>query len=205
MTNCPDIKTAIALWQESLTGNCLWNTDSKIREYIYHTNGVGDAAYKIAKHCGLNPERSYIFGLLHDYGKIQNEKTTGIAHFIVGYETMMSKGWDDVARICITHSFPCQNINFKNYSQYQIKDLQKAQDIISSLQYDDYDRLIQLCDMFFEGNNIVSIHNRISGICQRYNLNQEQAQGLEESAMQNKKYFNDKYGCDVYNLLNIKE
>ena len=86
----PDITTAISLWQESISGNCSWNKE-KSREYIYHTNGVGDAAFKIAEHCGMNSEKAYALGLLHDYGKIQNEKESGIAHFIYGYNEMLKK------------------------------------------------------------------------------------------------------------------
>lgn len=205
MTTLPDIKTAISLWQKSLSGNCSWNSDICCREYIYHTNGVGDAALKIAQNCNMDSNKAYILGLLHDYGKIQNEKTSGISHFIFGYKEMMNFGFDEVARICLTHSFPHKKINFNNYSQYNIKDLEFAQNIISGIEYDDYDRLIQLCDMFFEANKCISYQKRISCIQQRYNLQETQTSELAEGTAQNKLYFDKKCGCDIYNILGIKE
>lgn len=205
MTTLPDIKTAIALWQKSLSGNCSWNTDSRTREYIYHTNGVGDAALKIAQNCNMDDNKAYILGLLHDYGKIQNEKASGISHFIFGYKEMMKQGFEEVARICLTHSFPFKEIKFEDYSQYSKKDLIEAQNIISVIEYDDYDCLIQLCDMFFEGNNIVSFQKRLLGISQRYNLSKDQMASLEKGAVKNKTYFDKKCGRDIYNILGIEE
>ena len=205
MKKCQNIKTAISLWQQSIKGNSSWNSNTHIREYIYHTNGVGDSAYKIAGYCGLNQEKAYVLGLLHDYGKIQNEKKTGKAHFIVGYNKMIKLGLEEVAKICITHSFPLKKIVFENYPQYSLQDLKKAQEIISSLEYDDYDRLIQLCDMLFEGNNIVSYKERLSCISKRYNLSLSQTESLKQGFLQNKSYFDAKCGCSVYKILGIKE
>ncbi len=198
----PDITTAISLWQESLSGNCKWNKE-KAKEYIFHTSGVAESAEKIALSCGIEGNKAYVLGLLHDYGKIQNEKKSRTAHFIFGYQEMKRKGFDDVARICITHSFPDHSFAFNEYSSYSIKDLQEAKSIISKLEYDDYDRLIQLCDMFFEGMNKISFQERIAGIRQRYNLSVLQTANLEKYTAANKKYFDEKCGCDIYKILGI--
>ena len=205
MNSYPDIKTAISLWQESIHGNISWNTDVHSREYIFHTNGVGESALKIAGYCGLDSSKAYVLGLLHDYGKIQNEQQSGIAHFIYGYNAMKARGFDAIARVCITHSFPFNDIKFDDYKQYSIQDLQTAQSIIKNIEYDDYDRLIQLCDMFFEANNIVSYQQRLSCIRQRYNLSPQQTTTLEKGVEQNKAYFDAKCGCDIYKIINVRE
>ena len=46
---------------------------------------------------------------MHDIGR-----RTGIAamrHIIDGYDYAMSRGWDEVARVCLTHSFPIQDVD----------------------------------------------------------------------------------------------
>lgn len=206
MTYYPDIKTAIILWQESLAGvNAVVVSQRGAREYIYHTTGVAEAAAKIAVKCGMNEEKAYVLGLLHDWGKIQNEKVSGKSHFMIGYEKMMKEGWNDVAKICLTHSFPNADFDLLDYPSYPTEDLEQAKRLISQIKYDDYDRLIQLCDMLFEGTSVISYQCRIACIRKRYNLTREQTKSLEDKAAENKAYFDKKCGCDIYNLLNIKE
>lgn len=206
MTQYPDIKTAITLWQESLVGvNARAVSQRGAREYIYHTTGVAEAAALIAAKCGLNEEKAYVLGLLHDWGKIQNEKTSGKSHFMVGYDKMINEGWDDAARICLTHSFPEADFDFNDYPFYSLTDLQRAKELISKIEYDDYDRLIQLCDIFFEGTHVISYQRRLACIRQRYNLKPEQTKCLESKAAENKAYFDNKCGCDIYSLLNIED
>ena len=170
MNNYPNIKEAIYLWQESLSGILNHSKPNIQMEYIYHTTGVAESAYKIAQKCNLDPQKAYVAGLLHDYGKIQNEKQSGLAHFIVGYKKMMEYGFDFLAKICLTHSFPIKDFSFCDYSSYKKEDLIEAKNILSITEYDDYDRLIQLCDIFFEGMNKVTYQERIEGIKKRYNL-----------------------------------
>lgn len=206
MTQYPDIRTAIALWQESLTGvNARVVSQRGAREYIYHTTGVAEAAAAIAAKCGMNEEKAYVVGLLHDWGKIQDEKASGQPHFLVGYDKMIAEGWADAAQICLTHSFPEKDFKFSDYPSYSSACLQKTKDLISKIEYDDYDRLIQLCDIFFEATSKISYQRRIARIRERYNLTVEQTKCLEIKAAENKAYFDAKCGCDVYDLLGIKE
>ncbi len=204
MSNYPTVSHAINLWQESLSGIVSGTSEQIQIEYIFHTTGVAEAAYKIAQKCNLDPQKAYILGLLHDYGKIQNEKHTGKAHFIVGYDKMNKEGFSDVANVCLSHSFPSKDFSFSDYTSYNINDLKKAKKILSEREYDDYDRLIQLCDMFFEGMNRVSYQERIDGICKRYNITKEQTKDLDYGAQINKEYFDNLCCCDIYDILNIK-
>ena len=203
MSNYPNITQAIILWQESLSGILKYASPQIQKEYIFHTTGVAETSYKIAQKCNLNPEKAYALGLLHDYGKIQNEKTSGRAHFIVGYDKMIKEGFSDVARVCISHSFYTKDFDFNDFPSYNIDDLNKVKSVLSKIDYDDYDRLIQLCDMFFEGMNKTSYQKRIEGICQRYKLTKKQTKNLESGAKNNKEYFDNLCGCNIYDLLNI--
>ena len=205
MTNLPDLKESIRCWQQGLQEMSLWIGGQQLREYVFHSTGVAEAAATIASKCGMDEERAYICGLLHDFGKRQNEKQTGRAHFIVGYEDMMSRQWSVVARVCLTHSFPDSDFDFRDYTSYKITYLQKAKSIINNFVYDDYDKLIQLCDIFFEATSKISYQQRIACIRKRYNLKPEQTVGLETKAAENKALFDKKCGCDIYKLLNIEK
>ena len=203
MTKYPDIKQAIILWQDCLSKFINWAPQYLMRDFIFHTNGIAVAAHKIAENCGLDAQKAYVLGLLHDYGKLEDEKATGYPHFLLGYDKMMELGYFSVAKICLSHSFPFQNFDLKDYTSYSIENLIKAKDLLKNVVYDDYDRLIQLCDILFEGINIVKYEKRILNIRQRYNLTEEQTKNLELGAKQNKEYFDNKCGCDIYKILNI--
>lgn len=67
---------------------------------------VGIAARNIAQKVPeLDENKAYIVGMLHDIGR-----RVGIVnipkHVYEGYKYCIEKGWDEVARICMTHSYP---------------------------------------------------------------------------------------------------
>ena len=114
-------------------------------------------------------------------------------------------GYYEAAKICLTHSFPDKNFCDKDYASYSKEWLSWAHGELSKITYDDYDRLIQLCDMFFEGMHMVDFETRFSGIMKRYNLEYEDIKNLKEGTERNKRYFESKINCDIYQLLNIKK
>ena len=61
----------------------------------------------------LDENKAYIIGLLHDIGR-----RVGIVnipkHVYEGYKYSTDKGWDEVAKICMTHSYPLMKEEF-NY------------------------------------------------------------------------------------------
>jgi HD superfamily phosphodiesterase len=70
-----------------------------------HSINVGLAAQTIAKRCGnLNPEKAYVLGLLHDIGRRYG--VSARRHGIDEYNFVMERGFNEVGRICLTHSFP---------------------------------------------------------------------------------------------------
>lgn len=204
MTTCPDIKTAVRLWVKSIDVMSEWIQGQYLREYIYHTETIAENAAKIASRCHLDEQKAYVLGLLHDYGKKTNQKISGKSHFMTGYDELSAMGWSDVARINLTHSFPEKDFDYKDYSSYPLADLQRAKALISQLDYDDYDKLIQLCDMFAEATSTVSYQKRLQRIRERYGLKEEQTIVLERKAAENKAYFDAKCGCDIYDLLRIE-
>lgn len=175
------------------------------KEYRIHSRGVASFAAILAEHVPeLDANKAYILGLLHDYGKRIDESYKRNFHAREGYDAMMELGYTDVARICLTHSFPTADFKDADYG-YPQDWLDWARAKLQNVVYDDYDKLVQLCDMFFEGENVVSFQNRIAGIQRRYNLKAEQLQDLYDNAENLKTYFDGKCGQDIYKLLNINE
>ena len=151
----------------------------------------------------MDAQKAYILGLLHDFGKRINEQEENRFHAREGYEEMTALGYDDVARICLTHTFHIKDFLDKEYN-YPSDWLRWAKEKLAPLAYNDYDRLIQFCDMLTEGFNFVTIEQRAKGIACRYHLSTEQKQNLIRDALPLKQHFDNLCGEDVYTLLQIK-
>ena len=135
-----------------------------------HSYNVANAAEIIAEHSrGMSPDKAFVCGLLHDIGR-----RTGISalrHNIDGYDYATSKGWDEVARICITHSFPVKDIE----ADIATKDVSKEQydfinNYLNHLEYDDYDKLIILCDALADANGFCILEKRFVDTTRRYGI-----------------------------------
>jgi len=68
-----------------------------------HCLTAAHCAEKIASACGdMDVEKAYILGLLHDIGRKFGVRHLG--HVYDGYVYMKSLGYDEVAKICLTHT-----------------------------------------------------------------------------------------------------
>ena len=172
--------------------------------WIDHSRNVAEAASLIAESCGMNAEKAYVCGLLHDIGR-----RTGIAqvrHIIDGYDYCMSKGWDEVARICLTHSFPVKDIN----ADIGKKDISTEQfsfidNYIQNIVYDDYDKLIILCDALGDAFGFCILEKRFIDTTRRYGIFPFSLDRWNATYTY-KEYFEDKTGKSIYSLLpNIEQ
>ena len=74
-----------------------------------HSKTAAHCAEKIAAACGdLDPEKAYVLGLLHDIGRTFGVRHLG--HVSDGYSYMKKIGCDEVAKVCLTHSFATQTL-----------------------------------------------------------------------------------------------
>lgn len=74
-----------------------------------HSRSAAVNARLIAGRCaGLDPDAAYIMGLLHDIGR--REGFSYMKHTLDGYRYLLDQGFDTAADICLTHSFPLQDI-----------------------------------------------------------------------------------------------
>ncbi len=165
-----------------------------------HSQNVARAAESIAARCpGLNQEKACVCGLLHDIGR-----RTGIAavrHVIDGYDYAMSQGWDEVARVCLTHSYPTQNID-QDIGKLDITDEQYRfiKKYLGSIQYDDYDRLIILCDALADANGFCILEKRFVDTSRRYGVYPFTLDRWNQT-LAIRDYFEDIIGVSVYTLL----
>ena len=106
-----------------------------------HSILVAKVAKKIAKLCGLDAEMAFLCGKMHDIGKFIGipgvDPQKFYQHPRIGYELLKNINMQ-VAKVCIAHSF-----------------------ILSSIKYDDYVELIQLCDKISGHDKYVSIEQKI--------------------------------------------
>lgn len=202
----PDRITALQIWSGGIEHYLQKPqvTSQAIKEYIFHTSGIAHACETIARAAGLDADKAFAIGLLHDYGKYDDEAHGGDFHCRVGYNDMLKMGYPEVARICITHYFP--NPNFPD-SDYKFSQDWKnwAHSFLKDMIYDDYDRLAQFVDLLFEGMEITTLLKRHQGIVHRYKLNWSDVQNSYDNAVKNKARFDELCGTDTYRLLNIKE
>lgn len=102
----PDRKKALQLLKEAEKLNP--------GPWINHSRTVAHCAEKIASYSGMDPEKAYVLGLLHDIGRRFGKRHLG--HVSDGYSYMMSLGYDEAARICLPHSFNTQKIGKDLYT-----------------------------------------------------------------------------------------
>ena len=200
----PSLEQAYKIWRKGYEYRCTTTHFEAKEEYIFHTKGVAEAARIIAVATReMNAEKAYILGLLHDYGKKYDERQENRFHGRSGYEELKAMGYTTSARICLTHTFPCKEFKNEDYPSYSLDCLCWAHEELAKIEYDYYDRLIQLCDMFFEGMNKVDFESRFKGIVYRYNLPERLLDVLMKNALNLRCYFENKTGQDIYQLLKI--
>lgn len=164
-----------------------------------HSYNVAQAAKIIAENCNMDSEKAFVCGLLHDIGR-----RTGIAavrHIIDGYDYAVSKGWHEVARVCLTHSFPVKDIEAdigkKDISQEQYTFIKEYLD---RLEYDDYDKLIILCDALADANGFCILEKRFIDTTRRYGIYPFSIDRWNKT-YEYKEYFEKIIGKSLYSLL----
>lgn len=187
----PDKKTAIA--ELELAG------EMNPGPWTKHSYNVAEAARLIAEASGLDGEKAHVCGLLHDIGR-----RTGIAavrHIIDGYDYAMLKGWDEVARVCLTHSFPVKDID----ADIGKKDITAEQydfikTFLDGIKYDDYDKLIILCDALGDANGLCILEKRFIDTTRRYGIYPFTVDRWNKT-YEYKEYFEKRIGKSVYAVL----
>ena len=167
--------------------------------WIGHSESVAQNAKLIAQRCGLDAQKAYVMGLLHDIGR--REGVSGIKHIFDGYAYMLEMGEKEIARICLTHSFPLKDVQ-TYIGAYDCTEEQLAflRDFLEHTEQDDYDRLIQLCDAISLPEGACIMEKRLVDVALRHGL-PEFSLDKWRAFLALKQYFDDKCGCNLYEFL----
>ena len=179
-----------------------WALEQNPEPWGEHCRVAARAAETIAKKCGLESDRAYILGLFHDIGYYAYRNGKGrTCHIYIGYELMTDRGYSDIAQICLTHSFPLKDIRAYGGSDMNCSDEEKAAIVsfLSETEYDDYDKLIQLCDNLGTAQGVITMEKRMLGVVMRAGFNDFTLKKWE-AYFALKDYFDKKCGTNVYTL-----
>ncbi len=116
---------------------------------------------------------------------------------------MMSLGYDEVAKICLTHSFNEGKlegyIGRFDITEEQTEEIRHA---LQDTELDDYDKLIQLCDSIAAAEGVVDMEVRMEDIRRRYG---SYPQSKWDKNVELKEYFDRKAGRDIYEIVRKTE
>lgn len=166
--------------------------------WVDHSRVVAHCAEQIAAASGLNSEKAYVLGLLHDIGR--RFGISHMAHAYKGWKYMLELGYPAVAKICLTHSYNTQTIDDDlGNRDISPEELEELTDALEKCVYDDYDRLIQLCDSIAMAEGVVDIEVRMSDIKRRYG---RYPQRKWDKNLELKRYFEEKTDTDsIYEVV----
>lgn len=168
--------------------------------WIDHSLYAGKAAELIAKNCkDLDTETASVLGMLHDIGRRYG--VTDMRHAIDGYNFCMDRGYNFLAKICITHSFNYKDINaaFGKWDCSE-EEYNFVKEYLQTIEYDDYDRLIQLCDVLASPSGFCLIEKRMIDVALRHGIHDGILRKWR-ATFETKNYFEQKIGKSIYNLL----
>lgn len=189
----PDRVTAEALLQEAGARNP--------GPWVAHSYRVAEAAQAIARRLpGLDPEAAYVLGLLHDIGR--RAGVTGMRHVLDGYRYLTDLGYADAARINLTHSFAVKDID-AIFGAWDCTpdELRAIEAYLAAVEYDDYDRLIQLCDSLAMAEGFVLMEKRMMDVALRYGGVNDRTLAKWRTTFDVKRDFERRMGCSIYSLL----
>ena len=166
-----------------------------------HCKNVARMAETIASHCGMDSEKAYVLGLLHDIGRGEYKGWNQMHHVLFGYKQLL-EDYPEAAKICLTHSFATKDI--REYGvDVDLKctedELQFIRDYLKKVEYDDYDLLIQLCDSMCLPEGITLLEVRLIDVAGRYGVNEYVIRRWKKF-FEIKNHFDQLCGCNINSL-----
>lgn len=168
--------------------------------WVNHSIYAGKAAKLIAQNCeDIESDTAYVLGLLHDIGR--RFGITGMRHVLDGYNFLMEKGFYRAAKICITHSFDFKDIKC-GFGKWDCtnEEYEFVKQYLKNAEYDDYDRLIQLCDALAFIDGYYLIEKRMVEASLRHGINEHTTQKWK-ATLETKEYFEQKMKKSIYSIL----
>lgn len=168
--------------------------------WIKHSVNVAIVAERLAESLGLDSKRAYVYGLIHDIGRGKKDKT-GFRHIIDGYKYLVNLGYEEEARYCLTHSFYIKNIDSLNSEKLDIteEEAKFLKKYIKNIEYNSYDRLVQLADNMGLASGITIVERRRIDVMLRYGVSKRSLNNLR-AVLKIQKNIEEKLGYSIYKL-----
>ena len=165
-----------------------------------HSLVAADNARRIGEKVpGMDPEKAYVMGLLHDIGR--RVGVTGMRHTVDGYRYLVSIGETPLARVCITHSYPVKDPDlYAGRQDCTPEEEMLVRQVLEERDFDDYDRLIQLCDAISLPTGPCILEKRFVDVVMRHGM-ESFTTDKWKAYYQIKGHFDALCGCNIYNLL----
>lgn len=163
-----------------------------------HSRVTAQCAEKIARLCdGMDAEKAYILGLLHDIGRKFGVKHLG--HVYDGWKYMNRLGYDEAAKICLTHSFNLHSLkDYIGNFDITVPQQKELEDALAEAEFDDYDLLIQLCDSLAGAQGVLNMEDRMADIKRRYGAYPPEKWNRN---LELRKLFEERAGKDIYEIV----
>ena len=188
-------KNALDLLIKSVIHNS-YDLDKPENKWVKHCIYVGVGAGRIAAKLGIDSDYAQALGYVHDIGR----KISHPNHTIAGYKYMISEGYQEEARSCLTHSFIDNNI------YYTAGGLPKGQDrfdylnnFLQGTELTIYDNIVQMCDLFCLDTGFTTIERRLLDITVRKGVFDNSLLHLEKT-IELKNRLEAMMGCSLYEL-----
>lgn len=173
-----------------------------------HSMTVAKAARVIATKCNLDADIAMLCGEFHDIGKFIGihgvDQNYMYRHPRIGYELMKNENIQ-VAKVCLAHPFPIKSfghvLKFCKGDEFEAN---KTWDILQSIEYDEYVKLIQLCDKISGIDQYVSIEQKVEWYRSNNKISSDELNKYYVEPLTGiKNKFQELWGIDIYKLLNI--
>ncbi len=168
--------------------------------WVKHCIYVAIAAGRIAEKLGLDADYAIALGYTHDIGR----KLSHPNHTIVGYEYMIEAGFEEEARICLTHSFIDNDINnsaggvprgtYNGQKRYDYMNNYLVRTPVNA-----YDNIVQMCDLFCLETGFTTVEHRMLDITRRKGVYDNSLAHLNKT-MELKGRLEQAMGCSLYDL-----
>ena len=165
--------------------------------WVGHCRNAAVCAEKVAAAVGLHPEKAYVLVLLHDVGRKFGQGH--MMHVYYGWKYMNELGYDEVAKICLTHSFTHQDFDcFIGRWDIPVEAQQELRAALEAAVYDDYDRLAQLCDGLALSTGLVRLEDRMADVRRRYGMYPQEKWDANMALLEE---FSRRAGRSIYDIV----
>jgi len=139
-------------------------------QWYEHSLNAAMICERFARNLNLDTEYAYCIGILHDIGR--RFGITGARHAYDGYIYLKELGYENIGRYCLTHSYFLKNVrNTPAFWDLSEEEEKFMDEYLNKLEYNLYDKIIQLADAMALPNGITIAERRFIDVYLRKGVN----------------------------------